>query len=290
MAQEEPIRVALLTARAHGPMARIAHYLARVGPPEIVLVGAVIDRHGEAPGRRRRLGRFAAWRRQGGVGYVLWRLALHGTARFRRPLTGSRYGRSLESLGEEFGFPVVDVATANGAECRRALADFGADIGLSVQNRLLREETFTVPPLGFINVHYGAIPDYRGLPPAFWELHDGAPEMSVSVHRIDERLDHGDVLGSARVPVLADDDPARLFERALEVDFRLVHDVLLAIRAGKERPLDVDWSRDRMRSIPTPRSLKRVSRRIGRRVHWDEYVLAPLREIEGPAAEQEEVS
>jgi hypothetical protein len=287
MADGEPIRVVLLTALPHGPMARIAHYLARAGPPEVVVVGAVIDVHAEPSGRKRRLGRFAAWRRQGGIGYVIWRLALHGAARFQRPLDGSRYGRSLESLGEEFGFPVVEVVTANGEECRRALADFGADIGLSVQNRMLQRKTFSVPPLGFINVHYGEIPAYRGLPPAFWELHDDAPEMGVTVHWIDERLDHGDVLGRERVPVLAGDDPAQLFERALGVDFKLVREVLLAIRAGKQTPLDVDWSRDRMRSIPTPRSLLRVRRRVGRRVHLDEYALAPLREIDVPSPETE---
>jgi hypothetical protein len=290
MADGEPIRVVLLTALARGPMARIAHYLARAGPPEIVLVGAVIDVHAEPPGRRRRLGRFAAWRRHGGIGYVIWRVALHAAARFQRPLDGSRYGRSLASLGEEFGFPVVEVATANGEECRRALADFGADIGVSVQNRVLQRETFTVPPLGFINVHYGEIPAYRGLPPAFWELHDGATEMGVSVHRMDDKLDHGEVLGRAHVPVLADDDPARLFERALGLDFKLVHEVLLAIRAGTQSPLDVDWSQDRMRSIPTPRSLLRVRRRLGRRVHWDEYALAPLKEIAVPSSETEGVA
>jgi hypothetical protein len=290
MADGEPIRVVLLTALAQGSMARIAHYLARAGPPEIVLVGAVIDVHAESPGGKRRLGRFGAWRRHGGIGYVIWRLSLHAAARFQRPLEGSRYGRSLASLGEEYGFPVVEVATANGEVCRRALAEVGADIGVSVQNRVLQRETFTVPRLGFINVHYGEIPAYRGLPPAFWELHDDAPEMGVSVHRMDERLDHGEVLGRDRVAVLADDDPARLFERALEVDFKLVHEVLLAIRAGEETPLDVDWSQDRMRSIPTPRSLLRVRRRVGRRVRWDEYALAPLREIEVPRSETEGVA
>ena len=110
------------------------------------------------------------------------------------------------------------------------------------------------------------------------------------MHRMDERLDHGEVLGRDRVPVLADDDPARLFERALGVDFKLVHEVLLAIRAGEETPLDVDWSQDRMRSIPTPRSLLRVRRRVGRRVRWDEYALAPLREIKVPRSETEGVA
>jgi methionyl-tRNA formyltransferase len=166
------------------------------------------------------------------------------------------------------------------------LAGFGADIGVSVQNRVLQRQTFTVPPLGFVNVHYGEIPAYRGLPPAFWELHDGAPEMGVSVHRMDDKLDHGEVLGRASVPVLDDDDPARLFERALGVDFKLVHEVLLAIRAGTQSPLEVDWSQDRMRSIPAPRSLLRVRRRLGRRVHWDEYALAPLNEIAVPNSKE----
>lgn len=101
---------------------------------------------------------------------------------------------------DELGLEVVRVPTLNGAEARGALED--ADIAVSLDNRLISAATFSVPRLGVVNVHHGAVPAYRGGPPVFWELADGRGTVGFTVHRIDAGIDTGPVLASGEVPIV----------------------------------------------------------------------------------------
>jgi peptidoglycan/xylan/chitin deacetylase (PgdA/CDA1 family) len=67
-------------------------------------------------------------------------------------------------------------------------------LGVALSAPILRPETFRVPQLGTINLHKSQLPDYRGMPPGFWELHDGAAQTGVTVHWVDEGLDTGKLL------------------------------------------------------------------------------------------------
>jgi hypothetical protein len=106
-------------------------------------------------------------------------------------------GPPLEDVATE----IVRVPTLNGEEARAALRRLGADVAVSLDNAIIREETFALPPHGTINVHHGAVPDYRGGPPVFWELLDGRDTVSFTIHRIDAGIDTGPVLARGDVPI-----------------------------------------------------------------------------------------
>jgi len=74
-------------------------------------------------------------------------------------------------------------------------------LGLAIGAPILRPELFRIPQLGTLNLHKGLLPDYRGMPPGFWELHDGAEFSGVTVHRVDEGLDTGPIVLQRRLPV-----------------------------------------------------------------------------------------
>ena len=76
-----------------------------------------------------------------------------------------------------------------------AVAAFRPDIGVSLDCPILRPALFTLPRLGVINLHQGKLPDYRGMPPVFWELYHGQRVQGVTAHLIDAGLDTGAVLG-----------------------------------------------------------------------------------------------
>lgn len=98
--------------------------------------------------------------------------------------------------------PNVRVVTTPDIHAEESLAlvrDFGADLGLSLAAPILRRALFSLPRLGTINLHKGRLPDFRGMPPAFWELSLGEQEVGCSVHWVDEKLDNGAVVGSTTV-------------------------------------------------------------------------------------------
>lgn len=115
----------------------------------------------------------------------------------RRAYAAAGQGPPIEDVATE----LVRVPTLNGEQARAALRRLGADVAVSLDNALIRQATFAVPARGTINVHHGAVPDYRGGPPVFWELADGADDVGFTIHRIDAGIDTGPVLAQGSVPI-----------------------------------------------------------------------------------------
>jgi methionyl-tRNA formyltransferase/peptidoglycan/xylan/chitin deacetylase (PgdA/CDA1 family) len=94
---------------------------------------------------------------------------------------------------------VLEVAELHAPSSIATLKAFAPDLGLSLAAPILRPALFTLPRLGTLNLHKGKLPEYRGMPPAFWELWNDEDHVGCSVHWVDERLDTGRVVREARV-------------------------------------------------------------------------------------------
>ena len=115
----------------------------------------------------------------------------------RRTYAAAGVGPPLEDVATE----VVSVPSLNGDPAREALRRLQADVAVSLDNAIIREETFALPRHGTINVHHGAVPEYRGGPPVFWELLDGRDTVGFTIHLIDAGIDTGPVLARGEVAI-----------------------------------------------------------------------------------------
>src|ERR1700688_5003358 len=106
---------------------------------------------------------------------------------------------SLTDVGSKYGFAVYPVGNLNGADAVRMLSQCHADLGVVLGTRVLRPSTFGLPRMGCINLHKGKVPEYRGMPPGFWELYDGASSAGVTVHFVDSKLDTGDIVETGAI-------------------------------------------------------------------------------------------
>ena len=88
-----------------------------------------------------------------------------------------------------------------------------------------------------LNVHPSLLPKYRGLDTHARVLAAGDAETGCTVHEVTADLDAGPILGQARVPVHADDDPARLAARVLTQEHRLYPLVLERFLRGEREPV-----------------------------------------------------
>ncbi|MBL0054786.1 MAG: hypothetical protein IPP31_01090 [Chitinophagaceae bacterium] len=59
---------------------------------------------------------------------------------------------------------------------------------------LITPELLALPPKGFINFHYGLLPQCRGPQPVLRHLLNNDAEAGVTVHRVDEGIDTGPVI------------------------------------------------------------------------------------------------
>jgi phosphoribosylglycinamide formyltransferase 1 len=72
-----------------------------------------------------------------------------------------------------------------------------------------------------MNVHPGLLPSFPGLHAQRRCVESGARFAGCTVHFVDEGTDTGPIIAQAVVPVLADDDEARLTARILEQEHRI---------------------------------------------------------------------
>lgn len=86
-----------------------------------------------------------------------------------------------------------------------------------------------------VNIHPALLPSFPGIHAQKQALHAGVKLTGCSVHLVDEGTDTGPVLAQAAVPVLPDDDEARLSNRILAEEHRLYPKVVRALAEGKLR-------------------------------------------------------
>jgi methionyl-tRNA formyltransferase len=100
--------------------------------------------------------------------------------------------------------PRIDIkrfASINGAEACALVRDHGFDLGIALGAPILKPALFELPRLGTINLHKGRLPDYRGMPPAFWEMQNGESSVGCTVHKVEAGLDTGDIILERSVAV-----------------------------------------------------------------------------------------
>lgn len=108
----------------------------------------------------------------------------------KRVLTPSPVAVAAEALG-------LDTLKANrlGEDATAWVAERAPELGVIVAyGGLLREPLLSLPDNGWINLHFSDLPRWRGAAPVQRALMAGEQELGVTVFRLVEALDAGDVL------------------------------------------------------------------------------------------------
>jgi methionyl-tRNA formyltransferase len=212
------------------------------------------------------------WRLYGTIGFVitggryLWRKAL----RLLGPLapTVSAYSRraSVPVLEFEPETPGGQPNDANGRGFIEWLRQEKVDLVVSVSaSQIFRAAVLATPPLGCINLHNAPLPHYRGMLPNFWQLYHGEMQSVLTIHRMVEDLDKGDILVQAPTPI----GPRTTLEQLMRLTKRRSAAVLWTTlvemtRGGVEtRPLpDEEGSYFTWPTREEARELRRRGRRV----------------------------
>jgi phosphoribosylglycinamide formyltransferase-1 len=92
--------------------------------------------------------------------------------------------------------------------------------------RVLKEQTLGAFPRRIINIHPSLLPKFPGLEAWKQALAAGEKITGVTVHFVDEQIDHGDVIAQREVPVLKGDTAESLHARIQAVEHVLYPEVL----------------------------------------------------------------
>jgi len=84
----------------------------------------------------------------------------------------------------------------------------------------------------FVNVHYAALPHYRGRATVNWALINGEADTAITLHELAPRLDAGDILFQKAVPIEAADTVATLYARLNAIQQQALGCAVEAFLAG----------------------------------------------------------
>jgi methionyl-tRNA formyltransferase len=179
------------------------------------------------------------------------------------PLASSH---SVASAGRRARVPIENVPRVNAPEFIARLRARGVDLLVSLAcPQKLSPELLAVPARGAINLHGALLPRYQGIFPSFWVLAKGEPETGVTVHWMDERLDHGDVLLQRTVAIAPHDTVHALVLRSkVDVGRHALLEALEQIERGAAPRAPMDMAHASYFSYPDAAAVREFRAR-GRR-------------------------
>jgi methionyl-tRNA formyltransferase len=170
----------------------------------------------------------------------------------------------LEQAARQAGIPFVRVqATALEEQLSRWLEESNPDVVCTLGfPHKIPGDLLEKPQLGFFNFHGGALPQYRGPDPVFWQIKNQEPFGAITIHRIAPELDTGGIFHAEAVPMGPEETYGLHLQRLGAVLPRLVIELVqqLEIHGGslplteqpaagahywkrpREKDLTVDWT------------------------------------------------
>lgn len=109
--------------------------------------------------------------------------------------------------------------------------------------QILPKDIIDGPPLGCVNVHPSLLPRYRGAAPMNWALIRGETKTGVTIMRMDEGVDSGDILFQEETPIEPGETYDRLHDRLAVLGAQCLLRTIEGLAAGTVRRIPQDHSR-----------------------------------------------
>jgi len=150
----------------------------------------------------------------------------------------------VKAFAVERGLPVLQPGGINAPEVLALARQVGPDaIVVNAFGQKLSPELLAIPRLGCFNVHASLLPRYRGSAPINWAIVSGEEETGVTVIRMSERMDAGEILARQAVRIEEDWTAGDLAEVLGRVGGHLMVRTLAELDAGTSHAVPQDASK-----------------------------------------------
>jgi methionyl-tRNA formyltransferase len=142
------------------------------------------------------------------------------------------FSDSVEQLAQELGIPVhlterVEHGTIE--LVRQAEPDV---IVVNSWYTWMPPALYELPPHGTLNLHDSLLPKGTGFSPVLWSLISGESQIGLTIHRMDQNLDTGDILVQRALPIGPKDTGTELVERGIDLIPGALQEALTALQSG----------------------------------------------------------
>jgi len=126
----------------------------------------------------------------------------------------NKYSADIFGIMENTGQPVYFTKNINSSECTDKIKTFNADVLVLIGGfGLLKNQVLNICRYGVLSYHHGNMRKYRGQPPGFWELYNNEKEIGVTIQKLSEGLDCGELAMEMTIPVKYKDTLTSLQKR-----------------------------------------------------------------------------
>lgn len=140
----------------------------------------------------------------------------------------------VKDLAQEHNIPIFQPENFKSEQAQQELAAIEADILVVVAYGLILPKVILdTPRLGCINVHGSILPRWRGAAPIQRAIWAGDGETGVTIMRMDEGLDTGDILKIKTLPIDKKETSASLYDKLAQLGPKALVESLDEIAAGK---------------------------------------------------------
>ncbi|EFA23303.1 methionyl-tRNA formyltransferase [Bifidobacterium gallicum] len=172
-----------------------------------------------------------------------------------RPDAPTGRGRKLQpsavkQAALELGLPVIE-SDPKEETFVDELAATGAQIGVVVAyGNILRQHVLDALPMGWVNLHFSLLPEWRGAAPVQRAIWAGDSVTGTTVFQLTRGMDEGPVLAQSTMEIRAHDTSGELLERLAQDGSHLLAAALEALAEGRISP------------VPQPQGSFEVARKI----------------------------
>ena len=176
---------------------------------------------------------------------------------------------SLKDFASEKGIPYRFMISSDDSGLEAWIRSLQPDIIVVFSmSQLLKENIFSIPKFGAVNLHPSYLPAYRGPNPDFWQYYDMELNPGVTVHFINKGEDTGDIICQERVSVpLGIKSPERLDKLIGDTGVHLIVKALDAISSGELIPIVQE------KNSPTERARNLISDEHTAIIDWENWTI-----------------
>ena len=122
----------------------------------------------------------------------------------------------VKAKAQELKLNIYQPQNPNSEEGLSHLQQFSADLFIVIAyGHILKKSALSLPKLYPLNVHASLLPKYRGAAPINWAIINGEKESGISIIKMNETVDAGDLLLQKKLAIEQSDN-AEIFEAKLE--------------------------------------------------------------------------
>jgi methionyl-tRNA formyltransferase len=191
------MRVLVLTSSTRGFG---AYCLPRLAEAEGIEVDMVVYNRGEGVDRKKYMKRKA--KKVLKIGPMGAMNGVRMRSWFNEDVRGHISIEDVRKVSEKKNISLKQVPKINCKKTVRHFKKSKAKVGLSLGNGYIGKKIFEVPKYGMINIHHEKLPEYQGAQSVIWQIYNESSQTGYTIHKIDERIDNGDILYSEEMPIV----------------------------------------------------------------------------------------